>query len=178
MNSAVAVVAIAGVLATSAAAAGQVREVKRADDRLHGMTAVDIVVETSAPTGDKCRPTDEALQRVARAALAALGVQASVSERASSSFNTVYVRAESTRAAGQCVSAVAADLVTHVDGIPDAERALPRDAWGSLLVGELSLIRRFGLVASSAADHERHVERAVADHLGAIGARIRAANKK
>jgi hypothetical protein len=170
--------AAAALLVAALAQAGQVRVVKRDDQRLQGLTTVDIVVETSTADDAGCAPAPAALQQTARAALAALGLQASVSERASSWFNTVYLRAESIRVADQCVTAFAAHLIVHVDGIPAADRSLPTDAWGSLLVGELSLARRSGLVASPTAVHARQVERAVVEHLNAIGARIRAANER
>jgi len=109
-------------------------------------------------------------------ALRAAGIKASVSAKAGSWFYTVYVTAESSAADGRCVTAVSAELVAQVEGIPEADRYAPQDAWGSLLVGQMPLIREGSLVSSDRVEHASGVAAALGDQVSAIGARIGAVN--
>jgi hypothetical protein len=104
------------------------------------------------------------------------GLEASVSGKASSGFYTAYLTAQSSSAADRCVTSLSAELMARVDGIPEADRYLEKDAWGSLLVGQMPLLRQTGLVSSSHAAHAGQVEAAVREHFTTIGARIRAVN--
>ena len=159
---------------TRAAGAPVVRVVRYGDDRLSGITAVDVVV--NAMNADACRLSRAAVQDAAVAALRAAGIAASASAKASSWFYTVYVTAESAAAGGHCVTAVRGELMAQVSGIPDADRAAPQDAWGSLLVGEMPLVRQSVLVSSKHAEHASRVNDAVREQLTAIGARIKTVN--
>jgi len=98
------------------------------------------------------------------------------SAKAISWFYTVYVTAESAAADGHCMTAVRGELMAQVNGIPDADRAAPQDTWGSLLVGEMPLVRQSVLVTSNQAEHASQVNDAVREQLTAIGARIRTVN--
>lgn len=155
--------------------AEQVRVVRYGDDRLTGVTSVDIVVRVS-PAGGTCTLTPSAIQDAAVAALRKSGVKASASARASSWFYTVYVRLASVAAADRCVTAVETELVAQVQGIPEADRDAPAGAWGSLLVGELSLLRESTILVSLPAAHPAQVEAMVVEQLAAVGERMRRAN--
>jgi hypothetical protein len=171
--------AIALALAVGAAAtihASQVRVVRHGDDRLTNITAVDVVVQQSEPETSACGLSQSTLQEAAVATLRAAGVKASVSGRASSWFYTVYVNAQSAAAGNRCVTAVDTELMAQVDGIPEADRHAAEGAWGSLLVGQMPLIRQSALVSSERPDHAARLENAMREHLNTIGARIRAAN--
>ena len=161
-------------LTTPVAGAPVVRVVRYGDDRLSGITAVDVVV--NATNADACGLSQSAVQEAAVAALRAAGITASASAKASSWFYTVYVTAESAAADGHCVTAVRGELMAQVSGIPDADRAAPQDAWGSLLVGEMPLVRQSVLVSSNQAEHAAQVHDAVREQLTAIGARIKTVN--
>jgi len=155
--------------------AEQVRVVRYGDDRLTGVMSVDVVVSMS-PGGEACRLTSSALQDAAVAALRQSGIKASVSARASSWFYTVYVRLASVAAADRCVTAVETQLVAQVQGIPEADRDAPAGAWGSLLVGELSLLRESMMAVSPPAAHPARVEATVVEQLAAVGERMKRAN--
>src|SRR4029078_1864534 len=125
----------------------QVRVVRYGDDRLAGITTVDVVVIL---TGDEtCGLRPGAVQESAVAALRRAGIKATASAKASSWFHTVYLRLDSGIAANECVTAVETELVAQVQGIPEADKSAGPGAWGSLLVGELSLLRESALTISS-----------------------------
>jgi hypothetical protein len=130
-------------------------------------------------TGDAegCRLSKPPLQAGAIAVLTRHGLGATISEKASSWFYTVFVRTESVATAGRCVTALRTFLGTQVDGIPEVDRYATAGEWGSLLVGQLPLIDASALVESSAQDHPERVQAALRDQLTAIGARVAAANK-
>jgi len=160
---------------TRAPGTPSVRVVRYGDDRLRGITAVDVVTGDMRANG--CGLTQATLQESAIAALRAAGVKASVSARASSWFYSVYVTAESSAANGRCVTAVSAELVAQVDGIPEADRFAAQDAWGSLLVGQMPLVRESALVSSGSAEHAARVVSTLGERVSEIGARIRAVNE-
>jgi hypothetical protein len=143
--------------------------------RLSGITAVDVVV--SEMNANACGLSRAALQDSAVTALRAAGTTASVSAKASSWFYTVYVTAESSAADGRCVTAVRAELMAQVSGIPEADRFAPQDGWGSLLVGEMPLVRQSAMVNSSRTGHAAQVDAVVREQVTAIGARIKAVNQ-
>ena len=153
----------------------QVRVVRYDDDRLSGITAVDVVVNEM--NANACGLSRAALQDSAVTALRAAGTTASVSAKASSWFYTVYVTAESSAADGRCVTAVRAELMAQVSGIPEADRSAPQDGWGSLLVGEMPLVRQSAMVNSSRTGHAAQVDAVVREQVTAIGARIKAVNQ-
>jgi hypothetical protein len=177
MSLRVASAVVAILIAAPATWADQVRVVKRGDARLHGLRAVDVYVHSILADGIACGLTVESLQAAAVTALRKRGIGATISEKASSWFNTVHVEAQTLRADGGCITSLNVDLTTHVEAIPDADRYAAADAWGSLLVGELSLARRSGLTSSTRDQHRRAVGDALADHVTAIGERIGAANQ-
>ena len=117
--------ALAMAATVAAAHAEQVRVVRDGDDRLTGVTSVDVVVSLSPV-----------------AALRKSGTE----------------------------------LVGHVQGIPEADRDAPAGAWGSLLVGELSLARESTMNVSPPAAHAVQVEATVVEQLAAVGERMRRAN--
>jgi hypothetical protein len=154
-----------------------VRVVKHGDDRLTGINAVDVLVEDLTPDAARCGLSKRDLQDTAATALVAAALRATISQKASSWFYTVYVRAHTAAADQHCVTAVDAELMTRVDGIPEIDRYATDGAWGSLLVGDLSLIRTTAVASSLRADHAPRVRDTVRDQLKRIGLRIAAANK-
>jgi hypothetical protein len=158
-----------------AAGAPGVRVVRYGDDRLSGITAVDVVAGDMR--ANTCGLSRGMLQETAIDGLRAAGMKASVSAKASSWFYTVYVTAESSAVDGRCVTAVTAELVARVDGIPEVDRNAPQDAWGSVLVGQMPLVRQSALVSSRRADHAARVASTLGEQVRAIGARIRAVNE-
>jgi hypothetical protein len=155
--------------------AGPVRVVRYGDERLKGITRVDVVVHE---TGDvhACRVVKDGLQRTATAALAEAQVATSISEQASSWFYSVQVNTTSVLMEGRCATSVWTELVAQVDGMPEADRYAPPGTWGSLLVGQLSLLRESGVVSSTIGDHQTRVLSALRVQAAAIGGRIKAAN--
>jgi hypothetical protein len=170
------IVVMFAAAAMTAAAASQVRVVRYGDDRLTGITQVDVVVSIAGDV-DRC-PIDRArLQQAAVETLRALQVRATVSEKASSWFYSVLVSAHAAAVGGSCASAIGAELIAQVDGIPEADRHAAPGAWGSLLVGRLSLIRETAMVTSRAPEHAVPVETALRAQIAAIGERISAVNR-
>jgi hypothetical protein len=155
--------------------AGPVRVVRYGDERLEGITRVDVIVQQ---TGDAqaCRVVKDVLQRTATAALAEAHVPASVSEKASSWFYSVQISITSSLTAGRCATSVWTELVAQVDGVPEADRYAAPGSWGSLLVGQLSLLRESAVVSSTPGDHQARVLSTLRVQAAAIGSRIKAAN--
>jgi hypothetical protein len=169
-------VALAAALNTAPIDA-QVRVVRRGDERLVGITRVDVVVGGLDETA-VCGVRKPELQQQAVAQLVAAGLRASASERDSSWFYSVRVDVRSQRVNGSCATALATDLIAHGDAVPEADRhAAPQD-WGSLLVGEMTLIHDLALVSGRAADHAAAVAASLAAQTAAIGERIRTANRR
>lgn len=163
------------LLGRDMATAAQVRVVRYDDDRLTGIREVDVVLTTAGEV-TRCVEDRTRLQQTAVETIRVAGLRATTSEKARSWFYSVLVSAHSVAIGGSCVTALTIELVAQVDGIPEADRAGPLDAWGSLLVGPLSLIHETVMVTSPAGDHVAPLQAALRARLGAIGARIQAAN--
>ena len=172
-------VALATMVAAAlvhSASASQVRVVRYGDDRLTGITHADVLVTLAGDTAH-CSVDRARLQRLAVDTLRAAGLEASISETARSWFYSVVVRTNTATVSSACATAVTAELVAQVDGVPEADRRGPAGAWGSVLVGALSLVRETALVTSTPAEHPAPVDSALRVQLTTIGARIRAANR-
>jgi hypothetical protein len=154
-----------------------VREVRRGDERLRGVEAVDVLIASFKGAVDRCRIMREDLQRDAKQTLIGGGVPATISERSSSWFYTIAVTVHTAAAGDRCVTALGTELMTHVEGIPEVDRYATAGTWGSLLVGQLSLIDLSDLIESAAAEHATVVRSALREQLAAIARRIVAANE-
>lgn len=155
----------------------QVRVVRRDDDRLAGISQVDIVVDVLEPSqAEACALDRGDLQQAALAALRDGRLAASVSDKASSWFHTLEVTVSTGAAGTWCVTFVTSELVTHVDGIPEADQAAPGEKWGSLLKGAMPLIRERTTVVAEAGEHAARVRQRVGEHASTIARRVRAAN--
>jgi hypothetical protein len=164
------------MLLAEVTAAGQTRVVLYGDDRLAGIREVDVVVIVSDDSTARCPVTRSALQTSTIGILRASGIRATISEKASSWHHTVQVTVQ-TRAAGTgCASAVTTELATHVEGFPDADKVAPPGAWGSILVGPMTLVRENDLVTSAPREHDAAVQAAVGAQAAALGERVRRAN--
>jgi hypothetical protein len=166
------------LLVMQATTAAQIRVVRSGDSRLVGISMVDVVVETRASPDAKsqrCLPPRDELGRLAVATLSAATLKATLSDRASSWFHTVYVLGHATRVDGTCVTALETDLRTAVNAIPDADTQRPSGQWGSLLRGDLSLTRDGVLVSSPPSDPSPLLD-ALRGQLTRIARRVAAAN--
>jgi hypothetical protein len=169
-----AVSAVLLVVATSDASA-QTRVVRSGDDRLTGVAEVDVLIQNSAaPMG--CPVTPERLGAEAVETLRRAGIRATQSEKARSWHYSIVVTIQSARTASDCATAVAAELVAAVTGLPDADRENPPDRWGSMLIGFMPLVRESALVIGAPVEHDAAVRRMTVAHVTAIAARIRSAN--
>lgn len=175
MRHAVIVVTAAAIASHAAAVAGQVRVVRAGDDRLVGITQVDVVVVTAPPAGP-CSLARQPLQAAAVSTLAAAGIPATVSEKGSSWFYSVTMDLTSAAAGDGCATAITIELIAQVQGVPDADAQRAPQSWGSLLVGAMPLIRVHDLVTTPAKEHDAAVARAVDRHIAALSARVRAVN--
>jgi hypothetical protein len=159
-----------------ASGSAQVRVVLYGDDRLAGIHEVDVVVTVSADATGRCPIARPALQTDTRDTLRANRIRATGSEKASSWHHTVQVAVQ-TRAAGTgCASAVTTELVTHVEGFPEADKVAPPGAWGSILIGPMTLVREIDLVTSAPREHDAAVQAAVSAQAAALAERVRRAN--
>jgi hypothetical protein len=168
---------MSALLGAPIAHAMQVRVVRYGDDRLEGISAVDVVIDPLRTDAARCGVTREALQPFILSTLQSTALKATISEKASSWHHTVYVTASTVISDGHCATSVVTELMAQVEGIPAAERDAPPGHWGSLLVGQLTLIRHNGIVSSRAAAHAADVRSVLRDHLVAIGTRVITANK-
>jgi hypothetical protein len=168
------VVALASLAAPGYA---QERVVRQGDDRLKGIAAVEVTIDPVPPDAARCGLTREQLQKTAVAALKRAGVKATLSEKAGSSPYTVYATVSSVRLAGQCATSVVTELTAQIEGVPEADRSAPAGAPGSLLVGQLTLIRHNGVISSRASAHASSVWSLLREHLTDIATRIAVANK-
>ena len=108
-----------------APAQGQVRVVRQGDERLAGITAVDVLVRVAPERDAPCATARAPLQELAIGALRAVPLTATLSEKSASWFYTVLVTVTSTVAGRSCAAAVATELIAHVEAVPDADRAAP-----------------------------------------------------
>jgi hypothetical protein len=172
-NSALVLLALLALVPVASAA--QVRVVRSGDDRLTGIDQVDLlIVQETAPPA--CRPAAPTLQDAARQALTAAGIRVSVSEKARSWHYSVVVTMRSERGDSGCISSIATELVAEVAGIPEADKDLPPDRWGSWLKGFIPLVRESALVIGKPVAHDAAVQQAIRTHTAAIAARIRSVN--
>ena len=155
--------------------AAQVRVVRSGDDRLSGIDAVDVLV-TQTATGDGCALPIAALRKAAVDALGRAGLRATASEKARSWFHSIVIDVHTTLANAICASAVTTELVTEVEGIPDADRQRPPGTWGSLLRGYMPLVRETVLVTAPPASHDASVQTAVEAHAFTVAMKIRSVN--
>ena len=167
--------AAALLLLLAAPLAAQVRIVRYGDDRLTGISAVDLLVTASAAKG-ACRVSPDAITQMAVKELRARRIDTTVSERDRSSAYSVVIDIKTAESSGTCGASINSQLVAEVSAAPEADKELTVGAWGSLLIGGMALISENALVLSSALDHDAHVQRAIATQVGAIAARIRSAN--
>ena len=170
-------VTLAALSSLAAAGYQQGREIRQRDDRLKGITAVDVTIDPVPADAARCGITRELLQKTALQVLRETGLKATLSEKASGSYYTVYAMVASVRLAGQCASSVVTELTAQVEGVPEAERHAPSGQPRSLLVGQLTLIRHNGIVSSRIAAHAGPVQSLLREHLTGIATRIAAANK-
>ena len=177
MRTLAALVLAIGFGCVASRASAQVREVRQGDDRLKGISAVDVAIDPVSEEAARCGITREMLQKTAVDTLAGAGLKASLSEKASSWFYTVYATVSSLTSGRQCSSSVVTELTAQVAGIPEADRHAAPDKSGSLLVGQLTLIRHNGIVSSRTAGHAGDVRSLLREHLTGIARRIAAANK-
>lgn len=165
------------VLALSTAnLTAQVRVVRYTDDRLVGIDEVDVLVTVPPSPQGTCPVDRTAIQQSAVTALRARNVKATISEKGRSWHYSVLVDLLLAPAASACATAITTELVAEVAGIPDADNARPADAWGSLLVGFMSLWRGNALVVRDHGEHASAVQQAVDAHVAAIASGIRSAN--
>ena len=157
--------------------AAQVREVRQGENRLKGITTVDVAADPVSADAARCGIARVQLQKTALETLAAAGLKVTLSDKASSWFYTVFVTVSSVRSAGQCSSSVITELTAQVQGIPEADRQVPAEKLGALLVGQLTLIRHNGIVSSRPAAHPGDVQSLLREHLTDIARRVALANK-
>jgi hypothetical protein len=164
------------LLASVASMDGQVRIILHGDDRLKGITEVDVVVAVTGDATPACAVSRPALQTTATEMLRKSRVRATVSEKASSWHYTVHVTVHTATAGDGCASAVTTELVAQVEGFPEADKFAAPGAWGSVLMGPMSLARENDLVTSGPREHDAAVQAAARDQLSALAERIRLAN--
>jgi hypothetical protein len=155
---------------------GQVRVVLYGDDRLKGIAEVDVVVDVTGDTSPACLVSRPALQTTASEMLRKSRVRATVSEKASSWHYTVQLTVHKAAVGEGCASAVSTELVAQVEGFPEADKFAASGAWGSILMGSMSLAREIDLVTSGPREHDAAVQAAARAQVIALAGRIRRAN--
>ena len=174
MNAPTAVIALVALLTT--VVAGQVRVVRYGDDRLSGIDQVDLLVVLES-TRETCQTSVPSLQRQALDILRAAGIKATSSEKARSWHYSVVVNVRTDTDGTTCATAIATELVAEVAGIPESDKELPPERWGSWLMGTMSLARESALVIGGPLAHDAAVQRAIRTHVLAIAGKIRSANQ-
>ena len=173
MRALIAALVAAGMVEVASA---QVRVVRYDDDRLRGITEVDVVVAVAGDV-ERCGVSRVRLQQRTIDVLRESRLKATSSEKASSWFYSVLVSAHTAAVGSSCATAMTTELVAQVEGIPEADRYAPTGSWGSLLVGPLCLVRETAMATSAATEHAGSVDITLRAQLTAIGARISAANQ-
>ena len=168
-------IAILAVCLAVSTASAQVRVVRRGDDRLTGINAVDVLVVGTTVAG-ACAITKGAVYDRAVRALQNAQVEATVSQKDRSSYHSVVITIEVANTGSSCATAVSTDLVTEVAGIPEADNDAAPGTWGSLLIGAMSLVTRNALVIGTPVEHDAAVQHAVERHAAEIAAKLRSAN--
>jgi hypothetical protein len=153
----------------------QVRVVLYGDDRLRGISEVDVVVTL---TGDApgCAVARPSLQTDAVGTLRGSRIRATVSEKASSWHYTVLITVQTRAAGNECATAVTTELVAQVEGFPEADKFAAAEAWGSVLIGPMSLARENALVTSAPNAHDATVQATARAQVAALAERVRRAN--
>ncbi|HXG89888.1 MAG TPA: hypothetical protein VNJ02_16285 [Vicinamibacterales bacterium] len=152
------------------------RVVRHGDDRLVGITTVDLVVAPLSAAAARCDLHHARLAADGLAGLTQPSLKVTLSAKDSSWFYTVFVSATTVLVEGRCVTTVTSRLAAQVDGMPEADQIAPAGAWGSLLVGRLPLIEQSSTVVGPASSHVRDVLAALRQQLLLIGCRITRAN--
>jgi len=152
------------------------RVVRHGDERLVGITAVDLVVTPLSYDAGRCALQTDLLAAQGVTALSRPSLKATFSATDSSWFYTVFVSATTILVEGRCVTTVSSRLAAQVDGMPEADQIAPAGAWGSLLVGRLPLIEQSSAVVGPASSHLREVLDALRQQLLVIACRITTAN--
>lgn len=168
-------VLVSMTLGSAGGPAAQVRVMRYGDDRLTLVTAVDVVLDPLRADSARCGIARDTLQQEVIRALQAGGLVASLSEKASSWHHTVFVTASTVFSDGHCATGLVTELMAQVEGIPVSDRGAPAGQWGSLLVGQLTLIRHNGIVSSKSSAHAADVRTMAREHARAIAARVEAA---
>jgi hypothetical protein len=168
--------AVIVVALVPAAAAAQVQVVRYGDDRLAGITEVDVLVSLTEDPAGRCPVERAGLEALAGAVLRQAGITATISRKASSWFYSVLIDVTTAAAGSSCASSLTTDLVAQVEGIPDANRGLPVGVWGSRLVGAMPLLHYTDLVTSTREEHDAVVRQAGQVRLVVVGEKLRAAN--
>ncbi len=163
------------LLASLATTGAQVRVVLYGDDRLKGITEVDVVV-TVLGEAAACAVSRPGLQTAAVGVLQGSRIRATVSEKASSWHYTVLMTVRKSPAGDGCASAVSTELVAQVEGFPEADKFAAPGAWGSILMGPMSLVRENDLVTSAPREHDATVQAAALAQVAALAERVRRAN--
>jgi hypothetical protein len=163
------------LVAALATAEGQVRVILYGDDRLQGITEVDVVVTVLGDPAT-CTVSRSALQTGATNTLRNSRIRATVSEKASSWHYTVLMTIHRSATGSGCASAVTTELVAQVEGFPEADKFAAAGAWGTILIGPMSLVRENGLVTSAPKEHDAAVQAAALAQVAALAERVRRAN--
>jgi len=153
------------------------RIVRQGDDRLKGITAVDVVIDPMRAEAARCGVNRDALHQVVIHTMSPTGLKATISEKSSSWHYTIYVTVSTVISDGHCATGIVTELMAQVEGVPVTDKQTPPSEWDSLLVGQLTLIRHNGIVSSRRSAHAADVRSMVSEHLLAIGTRVMAANK-
>ena len=153
----------------------QVRMVLYGDDRLKGITEVDVVVSVTGDTS-ACVVSRSALQTGATDTLRSSRIRATVSEKASSWHYTVLLTVHGRADGDRCASAIMTELVAQVEGFPEADKFAAPGAWGSILIGPMALVRENDLVTAPAREHDAEVQAAARSQVTALAERIGRSN--
>jgi len=163
------------LVATIGVTSAQVRVVRYGDDRLSGIRHLDILVDGPTAVAGACSLAVAPIQQAAVSAVTETGLKASVSEKASSWFHTVVIGVRSLALSDQCMISLNVELLAHVEAMPLGDRQEPRTEWGSLLMGQMALLRSSGLLPSSIAARQQIVNSATRSAVIDIARRVRAA---
>jgi hypothetical protein len=159
-----------------AASLDQVRVVRKGNDRLIGITTVDVLVTSAGGAAKECRTSRAALQAQAADAARNAGLAVTVSDKDTSWFYSVVVSTNTIPVRGGCATSVSTELVAQVQAMPEADRAGGPEAWGSLLIGPMRLLVENALVSGAAEAHDALVQQTVRGQVSAIARTVRSVN--
>jgi hypothetical protein len=163
-------------LASAPISHGQVRVIRYGDDRLAGITQVDVLVRLAPDASGRCSVDRAAIEALSVNVLREGGVKATLSLKALSWFYSVVISAAVSGIGSYCAASVTTELLAHVEGIPEADRSAPPGTWGSRLVGEMPLVRYTDLVTTPVQEHDAAVRRSLQTRLTMLSEKLRAAN--